>query len=301
MTILETSQAVPQTTSELSAIVEGVRRGDDRRIGRRALGALVSMLEHPHRAAVQNISQIAKETNVDPSTLTRLGQRLGFSGFTELQEVFRRHVAERGLFYSTQTQGLIERNHSGAPNGLQDLANEEVGRLLETVAGLDEDEVRRAAELICKAEVVYVMGLRATHAVAYFFTSFASFLRPRVFMLGTSGNAIAEEMAQITEKDVFVPVSFRPYTQITVDACTAMMKRDIPIVALTDLSSPIAGEGPSHVTLRARSPFYFSSAASNFFVAQILLSAVAQQLGEAAIGHMGNVEVLLRELSIETE
>lgn len=290
---------VPRSVADLSAIAEAVQRGSDRRLGRRALAALVSMLQQPHRTAVQNISQIAQEAKVDPSTLTRLGQRLGFSGFTDLQEIFRKYVAERGLFYSSQAENLMARDQPGSNGSVRDLANQEIRKLVETSAAIDQRHLDRATRLICNAQVVYVLGLRATHAVAYFFAAFAHFLRPRVVMLGASGAAFAEELAQISENDVLVAVSFRPYTQMTVDACVAMRKRDIPVVALTDLSSPIAADTSKHVTIRARGAFYFNSALPHFFIVQALLSEMAHHLGPEVVKHMNSIESLLKEMSIE--
>src|SRR3546814_17280161 len=87
--------------------MEGSRNGADLGLGQKALAALIGMLEAPHRAAVQSISEIARDSGVDPSTLTRLGQRLGFQGFPELPELFRNHVVKRDGYYSSQTQQLL--------------------------------------------------------------------------------------------------------------------------------------------------------------------------------------------------
>lgn len=293
--------SLARSVADLSAIAEAGHNGADRHLGRQALAALTSMVESPHRAAVQTISQIAREAGVDPSTLTRLGKRLGFSGFTELQEIFRKHVAEQGSYYSARTKNLIDRQRSDGRGGIQELANDEIGRVLETATELNGEDVKRAADIVCRAGTVYVLGLRATHSIAYFLGTFIGFLRPRVLILGGGGAGIAEELAQITEEDALIAITFRPYTQLTVDACNAMTKRNVPIVSLTDLASPIAGDGPRRVTLRAWGPFYFNSALSNLFIAQILLSGIAQRLGGKTTSHMENLEELLREMSIETE
>lgn len=292
---------VPQSVEDLSALGQSAQQENIPRLGRRAMAALIWMLENPHRAAVCSITEIAVEAGVDPSTLTRLGKRLGLAGFTDLQEVFRKHIAQRGLFYSNHAKGIMDRRSSGRANRFQQLAHEEVERILATASGTDDASIEKASELICNANNVYVIGVRATYSVAYFFGAFASFLRPRVAMLGISGGAIAEELAQVSRDDVFVVVSFRPYTKVAVEACAAMAKRNVPIVAITDASSPLAGEGESRVTLRTQGPFYFNSAVSSFLLVELLLSSVAEMLGPRAIAHMHEVEALLAETSIETD
>lgn len=77
------------------------------RVGEKALVVLADMLSRPGPAAVDSISELAAKNGVDPSTLTRLGKRLGFAGFAELQDVFRRHVAQTQPFYSSRVQERV--------------------------------------------------------------------------------------------------------------------------------------------------------------------------------------------------
>src|SRR3546814_7616707 len=102
----------PRSLESLRSLIEGSRNGADLGLGQKALAALVGMLEAPHRAAVQSISEIARDSGVDPSTLTRLGQRLGFQGFHELQELFRNHVVKRSAETPSELQSLMRNSYA---------------------------------------------------------------------------------------------------------------------------------------------------------------------------------------------
>ena len=53
-----------------------------RRIAEYALG-------QPNRFALQTVAEVAGETGVQPSTLVRFAKEFGFSGYSELQQLFR--------------------------------------------------------------------------------------------------------------------------------------------------------------------------------------------------------------------
>ena len=108
-----TSGTPPRSLDELHRRVERERTLSGRQsMGERTLAVLVDMLARPGQVAVQSISELAAHNGVDPSTLTRLGKRLGFSGFGELQDVFRRHVSATQPFYSTRVRELVSNDRA---------------------------------------------------------------------------------------------------------------------------------------------------------------------------------------------
>ena len=56
-------------------------------------------LERPDEIALGTAVSIAKKADVQPSTLIRFAQAMGYEGFTDLQSVFRERLRERVLNY----------------------------------------------------------------------------------------------------------------------------------------------------------------------------------------------------------
>src|SRR5690606_21993650 len=77
-------------------------------LGKRSRQVLALLIEAPQQAAVSSISALAERLGVNASTLSRLAQRLGYGGFGQLQDVFRREVTEGQSFYSDQASRLLE-------------------------------------------------------------------------------------------------------------------------------------------------------------------------------------------------
>lgn len=294
------SRSPPQSLEALRSLVENSASGTDIGLGRKTLATLIKMIETPNRTAVQSISEIASNNGIDPSTLTRLGQRLGFQGFSDLQELFRAHVAKRGDYYSNQTQQLLASSQNNGPSHVWDLADQNIKNVLDTAANLDEVELSKAVEILVRSRRVYILGLRASYSIAHFFSYFLTFLRHEVILLGGPGFTIAEDLARLSQDDVLVAISFRPYTNITISACKSAQIRKVPIIAITDLSSPISIKNETSVTLTAQSPYFINAALANFFLAQALMSAFAARIGVDAFDGLGGFVDQLLDLNIET-
>ncbi|RUW15750.1 MurR/RpiR family transcriptional regulator, partial [Mesorhizobium sp. M1A.F.Ca.IN.020.06.1.1] len=56
-------------------------------------------LDNPDDIAFGTAASIAASAGVQPSTLIRFAQQLGFDGFTSLQQVFRERLRERNSSY----------------------------------------------------------------------------------------------------------------------------------------------------------------------------------------------------------
>ena len=108
---MATSQANPGAPKTLDGLRQRLRDAkrprSGLRLGRGSANVLAAMVDAPSHAAVSNISQIATANGVNPSTVTRLAKKLGFTGFGDLQDVFRRYVADRGGFYSRHAASLL--------------------------------------------------------------------------------------------------------------------------------------------------------------------------------------------------
>ena len=99
---------------------------------------------------------------MQPSTLVRLSQALGYQGFSDLQQVFRSRLRERVLNYDERLQQL--RAHATGKSraglilaGFLDSAERSLGELRQPLA---PERIEAAVELLAGAETIYLIGLR---------------------------------------------------------------------------------------------------------------------------------------------
>lgn len=291
-----------QSIQDLQELLQVEQAGKGEvRFGEKALAVLSDMINRPGAAAVESITSLAARNGVDPSTLTRLGKKLGLSGFTDLQEIFRREVAEVQPFYSSHLRESMAASAAlaGPGEAIRHHAQSECQRVLDTAERLDPRQVERAVDLLVSARHVYVLALRATYGLGYFFGTYLGTLRNDVTILGGPGYALTSDLARLTRNDLLVAMSFRPYTRAVVKAVDVIRETGTPTLALTDAGSPLELGASQGVTISIDQPFYFESATAQFFAIQTLLLGAARRLGPAAVEISVRRERLDQALDVE--
>src|SRR5271155_3996684 len=133
-----------------------------RRIGfepsrpKRLRHAAAYALEHPDEFALSTASALARNAEVQASTLVRFAQTLGFAGFSELQEVVRSRLRNRWPDYSERLKALQQNAPaSGDPThllfGFADSAAASIARLRDVV---QRRELDRAVGLLAGARTI---------------------------------------------------------------------------------------------------------------------------------------------------
>jgi DNA-binding MurR/RpiR family transcriptional regulator len=263
---------------------------------------LAALVDSPQQTAVQSISELARAQGVNASTVTRLAKRLGYTGFAQMQNVFRLEVSQTDRYYS-QRVGELLKAHAGA--GLSSslvvqVAEDELSNISTMVRGLDAQTVDEAAELLRCARRVRVHGLRQMYAIASFFSYALGLLRRDVALLSTAAHGFCHGLGQLETRDVLVAISSSPYTRETVEACRMADSLGIPIIALTDsYGSPIAQVARCVLTAPWTGTSYMATMAAPMVLTEILLGVVAGQLGDAAMTNLQHHEALLRNLDFQ--
>ena len=75
-------------------------------------------LDNPDEIAFGTAASIAASAGVQPSTLIRFAQILGFDGFTSLQSVFRERLRERTVSYEDRLKALRGEENDPEPRDL---------------------------------------------------------------------------------------------------------------------------------------------------------------------------------------
>ncbi len=184
------------------------------------------------RIAVSTVAEMAEGAGVQPSALMRFCQILGFSGFSEMQRLFRESYVGGWPDYSTRLQHLREKQE-GSPSALLgefvDAGRASLESLLNTV---DPATLTEAANLLSAANVIHVVGLgRSFSTATYMAYIFEKMEVPCV--LHTSLGKLDNRHA-IRDGDVLLAITFSPYSSPTLDLVENAAARNIPVVAMTD-------------------------------------------------------------------
>lgn len=191
------------------------------------------------RIAVSTVADLAAGADVPPSAVMRFCQIMGFSGFSEMQRLFREAYAPGWPDYSTRLKNLKE-NGAGSPAAL--LAEfVEAGRLsLEALAkAADETALNAAVATLAAAETVHVVGQRRAFPVASYLAY--AFEKMAVSAMLHDGVGKLDHRHAMRRGDALLAITFAPYSEETLALAQDARERGLPVVAMTDrLTSPLA-------------------------------------------------------------
>jgi DNA-binding MurR/RpiR family transcriptional regulator len=232
-------------------------------------------LENPDEIALGTAASIAAHASVQPSTLIRFAKRLGYAGFSDLQEVFRSELKSGWPDYRERLARLQVDRQSGGPHpllsGFAESAMVSLERLLSKAS---EEDVGRAADILAAADVIYLLGMRRAFPVTFYLAYALGKLGVRAVMVDHVAGLAPEQLAEASKRDALVAISFTPYTPMTVDLTDRMASRGVPIIALTD--SPFSPLSPN-ATVKFEIPEAdysgFRSLAATFCVAMAIAVA----------------------------
>lgn len=191
------------------------------------------------RIAVSTVAELASGADVPPSALMRFCQIMGFSGFSEMQRLFREAYAPGFPDYTTRLKNLKD-NAAGSPAAL--LAEfVEAGRLsLEALAkSVDETVLTEAVAVLSKADTIHIVGMRRAFPVSsYLAYVFEKMSVPAMLHVGVGK---LDHRFALRPGDAVLAITFAPYSEETLSLAADAHERGLPVIGLTDrLTSPLA-------------------------------------------------------------
>jgi DNA-binding MurR/RpiR family transcriptional regulator len=209
------------------------------RLPRRLRQCADHVAAHMDRIAVSTVAELAAAADVPPSALMRFCQIMGFSGFSEMQRLFREAYAPGWPDYATRLRNLKE-GEAGSPSVLV-AEFVEAGRLsLERLAReLDEAALAQAVATLAAAGTLHVVGLRRAFPVASYMAYVLEKMQvPAILHTGTGK---LDHRHALRPGDAVLAITFAPYSEETIALAQDARDRGLPVVALTDrMGSPLA-------------------------------------------------------------
>jgi DNA-binding MurR/RpiR family transcriptional regulator len=199
-------------------------------------------LDQPNAFALSTIATIAAQTGVQHSTLIRFAKEFGYSGFSEMQQVFRHRLIEGAPVYREQV--YEERTAGTRPDGLAGILHECIDEQiasLEKVRSTEPDAIARALSMLDAADHVYVAGLRRSRPIAAYLAYGLMRSEHKCTMVDFGSGMAEQQIANMGANDLLVGIAFTPYSPPVVDVVREAHLRGRSIISLTDMpSSPLA-------------------------------------------------------------
>lgn len=240
--------------------------------------------QHRGSLMLMRISDIAETCNVQPSAIVRFAKQFGFSGFSEMQAIFRDAYTSQAIpsqNYQQRIRRLIDAKQTPLTSGAvaREFIDASRSGLDELLSGLDDMQFDAAVKLLQKAENIYVIGVRRSFPIASYIVYALQHTNKRVHHVSGLGGMIREQIRSIGKNDVMIAISFTPYGKET-QACVRLAQHhQAKSLVITDSQlSPLARHASVLLTVKEGSAFAFRSLTNAMCLCQALFIALAYRL-----------------------
>jgi DNA-binding MurR/RpiR family transcriptional regulator len=240
--------------------------------------------EHRDHIGLDGIQDVAQQCGVQPSAVVRFAKHFGYSGFSEMQKVFRellsRQIAPTRT-YKTRIREVIE---SGAGSlSSAEIASEFLGGAMAGMQELDNSLDARAfgsaVDLLAGADAIWIAGSRRSFPVAAYLDYALQHTDKRIQLVSALGSMHEGQMRSTRAGDVLIAISFTPYADETLAVVQAGLARGARLIAITDSRmSPLARDAAATLLVQDHATFGFRSLTSTMALAQSLFIALAYRL-----------------------
>jgi DNA-binding MurR/RpiR family transcriptional regulator len=181
--------------------------------------------------------EIAQECKVSEPTIIRFVNDLGFSGYVEFVQYMKGllHIeltaVERLRKASQQTDEL---------NTLEKYCQNAIQNIENLRSMVSEKELKQIAKNIFKAETVYIVGYRASAALAYYFGYLLKKIRNNISLDTVLSWEIRDSIVRNGKSSVMVVFAFPRYPRKTIDLMLLAKQYNVKIIGISDTpKSPI--------------------------------------------------------------
>lgn len=237
-------------------------------------------LQCPDEIAFGTTSSIAIEASVQPSTIIRLANQLGYKGFSAFQNVFRDRLRRHPITYDERLDTLESHLNDGSEeaimlNGFLTAARTSINNF---EVNIDLEVLKKSIKILSEAETIYLLAKRRSYPLAAFMAYIFGKLKIRYHIVGSMIGNDNDLLEAASSKDAAIAISFSPYAQETIAQIQMMVNSKVPVVSITDSPfSPLTTYSPIWFEIVEADYAGFRSLSAGLVLASVLSVSIAQQ------------------------
>ena len=198
--------------------------------GQKLLASYIS--QHYDKAVYLTAAKLGQVVGVSESTVVRFANELGYEGYPKLQRALE-EIA-RTKMTSMQRVEVIE-DQIEAGSVLKHVLTIDRERIKQTLDEMQEDHFNQAIQYLLDARRCYIVGVRASAALANFLGFYFNLMFDNVKVINSnSSTEIFENLRRINEDDVMIGITFPRYSKRTLHALSFAKSQKAKVILLTD-------------------------------------------------------------------
>ncbi|MCK5934783.1 MAG: MurR/RpiR family transcriptional regulator [Fulvimarina manganoxydans] len=229
-------------------------------------------------AGLQSSVRLAEIAGVSTPTIVRMARKLGYDGFTAMQEVMRREVSEQVKKpASKHAEWHARGSDRHTVNQFGDLVS---ANLRTTLDALDLSTFDQVAALLSDTQrSVLIAGGRITRTLADHLHNHLHILRPGVSQMGTSAHLWPHALLDLGPGSILILFDIRRYQSDYPLIAELAQKRGAEIVLFTDQwGSPVSSHANHVFAANVEALTSWDSTMALMFLVEALIADVSNRL-----------------------
>ena len=262
------------STLDHIAAVSGDLTPTQRRIAEAALA-------EPTLLAFGTVSDLADRVGTSRPSIVRFATKLGFDGYTDLQQNVRSDLSRR---LSRPSERI--RSSAGQVAATKATINDAIASVFDAVEG---DRIAAMVTPIVQARKVWVLSGETSQAGARALQSGLAMVRPGVHWL--EEHSFGTELSDAAPGDTAIIIDFSRYRKQVTLAARVLAESGVTIVAITDSPlSPLVelADTWSQINVPAVGPF--DSSVPVVAMCELVVAQVARELQDVATDRIDRIE-----------
>lgn len=238
---------------------------------------LNQILGEPHETFFLSSREMAQRYGVDPATIVRTIQAMGYQKYADFVHDLRNHFVTQITPY-TAMKAAARKNRSVADYVTQSI-NQDLENLNQFKAGLDVNRVVELAKQIHRTRRIVVVGIDFAASLAISFVYGLVRLGCDADAPTGSSGVVQNKVKIMTGKDLLIAISFGQGLRETIEAVQRARRQNVPTFGITDGDkTPIARFCDQYIVASTtRASFIDSYVASVAAINAILVACAHSQ------------------------
>ena len=270
----------PETsTLDLVAAVSSELTPTERRIAEAVLG-------EPTLLAFGTVSDLAGHVGTSRPSIVRFATKLGFDGYTQLQQHVRSDLSHR---LSRPSERIRSDGEQAVPARVA--INDAISSVFDALEG---DRLAELVEPVVRAEKVWILSGETSQAGAHALHSGLSMVRPGVRSL--EEHSFGTDLSDAGTRDTAVVIDFIRYRRQVTTAARVFAEAGVTVVAITDSPlSPLVELADTWCQIKVPAIGPFDSSVPVVALCELLVAQVAKDLHDDATNRIDRIEAVWEE------
>lgn len=190
------------------------------------------MFEEKENIKNKTVKQIAKLTYTHPSTLIRLGKKLGYSGWIDFRDAFLEEIDYLNSYFNNIDANLPYEERDSVMTIANKMALLNQLSISETLSLINQDDLQKAITLLNNATNIKIFGLNNNLLLCHDFKAKMNRIGRKVDLATIEPEY---EVASCNSETVAIAISYSGYNKRVINLLPMLKERNIPIIALTSV------------------------------------------------------------------